>query len=103
MSDQAAKSQTTLTREESAFFIKTVWEGLISPTWSKDHIIEFGKAVFAQTKLSQLTDQQMTMLLPYLKQIANTIGTKILQQAQSAAPSSPAPSAQEPSAEPNHG
>lgn len=103
MSDQAAKSQTTLTREESAFFIKTVWEGLISPTWSKDHIIEFGKAVFAQTKLSQLTDQQMTLLLPYLKQIANTIGTKILQQAQSAAPSSSAPSAPEPSSEPNHG
>lgn len=79
-----------LSPEESAFFIKAIWEALIAPSWTRDDLIELGKVIFAKIPLGRLPDQQFAKLLPYLKTMASTVGKKILEQASAAPSPSPA-------------
>jgi hypothetical protein len=97
MSDPAKQPEVlALSREESAFFIKTIWEALLAPAWTRDDLIELGKVIFAKIPLNRLPDQQFSKLLPYLQTMANTMGKKILEQtappaAQPSTPEVPAP------------
>ena len=67
----------TLTKEELAYLIKEVWEALQSPSWSRDDMIEFGKAIFAKTPLKDLEPKRFNQLLPFLKIIAEHLGIKL--------------------------
>lgn len=100
MTDPKSSTDTsTLSREESAFFIKTLWEGLLAPAWTRDDLIELGKVIFAKIPLARLTDQQFTQLLPYLKVMAETVGKKTLEKvaaAQAAKPESKKPEGEAP-------
>jgi hypothetical protein len=66
-----------LTREDNAFFIRNLWEALITPTWTRDDIIELGKAVFAKIPLSKLDDKKFNQLLPYLSKMSENLARRI--------------------------
>ena len=89
----------SLSREEQAFLIKILWESLQAPPWSRDDLIEFGKAIFGKTPLKDLDPKKFNQLFPFLKQITDNLGIK-LKEAVLPAPS-PAPTVQgEPSSSP---
>jgi hypothetical protein len=88
-----------LTREESAALIRAFWEGLIAPQWTRDDLIELGKAVYAKTPLAKLTNEQLSRFLPPLKILAEVAGAKLTQPAaprEPAGPASPPPPAEAP-------
>ena len=66
-----------LSREEQAFLIKILWEALLAPPWSRDDLIEFGKAIFGKTPLKDLDPKRFTQLFPFLKQITAHLGDKL--------------------------
>lgn len=66
-----------LSKEDTAFFIRNLWEALITPTWTRDDIIELGKAVFAKVPLSKLDDKRFNQLLPYLTKMSENLALKI--------------------------
>ena len=87
MTDQKHES---LTREEQAFLIKILWESLQAPPWSRDDLIEFGKANFGKTPLKDLDPKKFTQLFPFLVQITNQLGTKLKETVLPAPPPAPA-------------
>jgi hypothetical protein len=66
-----------LSKEELAYLIKVVWEALQSPSWSRDDLIEFGKAIFGKTPLKDLEPKKFNQLFPFLKSIAEHLGIKL--------------------------
>jgi hypothetical protein len=88
MTEQKHESQ--LSREEQAFLIKILWESLQAPSWSRDDLIEFGKAIFGKTPLKDMDPKKFTQLFPFLKQITDNLGIK-LKEAVLPEPSSPPP------------
>ena len=87
MTDQKHES---LTREEQAFLIKILWESLQAPPWSRDDLIEFGKAIFGKTPLKDLDPKKFTQLFPFLKQITDHLGIKLKEAVLPAPPQAPA-------------
>jgi hypothetical protein len=67
----------SLSREEQAFLIKILWEALLIPPWSRDDLIEFGKAIFGKTPLKDLDPKKFNQLFPFLKQITDHLGIKL--------------------------
>ena len=67
----------TLSKEDTAFFIRNLWEAVLAPAWTKDDIIEFGKAVFAKVPLSKIDDKRFDLLLPYLTKMSETLAQKL--------------------------
>ena len=64
-------------RVDSAFFIRNLWEAVLAPAWTKDDIIEFGKAVFAKVPLSKIDDKRFDLLLPYLTKMSETLAQRL--------------------------
>jgi hypothetical protein len=81
----------SLSREEQAFLIKILWEALQAPPWSRDDLIEFGKAIFGKTPLKDLDPKRFNQLFPFLKQITDHLGIKLKEAVLPAPP--PAPTA----------
>ena len=79
----------SLSREEQAFLIKILWESLQAPPWSRDDLIEFGKAIFGKTPLKDLDPKKFDRLFPFLKQITDSLGTKLKEAVLPAPPSTP--------------
>ena len=80
----------TLSREEQAFLIKILWESLQAPPWSRDDLIEFGKAIFGKTPLKDLDPKKFNQLFPFLKQITDSLGIKLKAAVLPAPPQAPA-------------
>jgi hypothetical protein len=70
-------TKTDLTKEERAFMLKTVWEALQSAPWTKDSIIEFGKAIFSKLPLKSLDEKKFEIVFPNLLRVSDDLGTKI--------------------------
>lgn len=77
MSDNKSTEPPTMSKEDIAFFVRNIWESLLEPSWSRDDIIEFGKAVFAKTPLAKIPDDKFEKLLPYLSKIAESLGGRV--------------------------
>jgi len=85
------KRTSPLQTDEIAHLIRILWIGFITPCWTPDDLIEFGKAVFTKTPLSKLSEHQFAILFPHLTTIANKVGSAMLSQSTSpAAPAAPA-------------
>lgn len=69
-----------LTKEDLAFFIKSLWSALLAPSWTRDGIIDFGKSVFAKTSLSALDDKKFGQLLPQLTTMAESMAASMSSQ-----------------------
>lgn len=74
MSDQQTP---TLTKEDLAFFIKTIWGSLLTPNWTRDGLIELGKAVFSKIGLDVMDDKKFAQLLPYLTTMAEKMASSL--------------------------
>jgi septal ring factor EnvC (AmiA/AmiB activator) len=74
---EASQEPGLLSKEDTAFFIKTVYESLIAPTWSRDDIIELGKVIYAKAKLADIDDKKFAKLFPYLQQIAMAVAERV--------------------------
>jgi hypothetical protein len=72
-----------LSKEEKAFLIKALWESLQAPAWTKDDLIEFGKAIFAKKSLKKMDDKTFVQILPFLEAVTVAFG-KRLSEAQAA-------------------
>ena len=69
--------QETLSREELAYLIKILWEAQQAPSWNRDDLIEFGKAIFGKTPLKELDPKIFNRLFPHLKTMAEHLGVKL--------------------------
>lgn len=69
-----------LTKEERAFLIKNLWEALQVPSWTKDDLIELGKAIFAKKTLREMgVDEKLfARLFPLLIKITDHLGEKLV-------------------------
>ena len=76
-----------LTKEERAFLVKNLWEALQVPSWTKDDLIDLGKAIFAKKTLREMgVDEKLfARIFPLLVKIADHLGEKIV-HAQNPAP-----------------
>lgn len=90
---KVTKRAAPLQKDEIAHIIRLLWDSLITPNWTSDDLIEFGKAVFTKTPLPRLSQHQFEILFPHLTAIANKVGIAMLSQAttptNTAAPPSP--------------
>jgi len=67
-----------LSKEETAFLIRSFWEALLGPAWLKDDLIALGKLVFAKVRIRDIEPEMFQRLLPHLTAIANSLGPKVL-------------------------
>lgn len=69
--------QTKLSNEEMKFLIKALWASLQSPLWTKDSLVDFGKAIFSKKTLKEMEDAVFEKVYPYLKKIAIELGARL--------------------------
>jgi hypothetical protein len=74
-------ASTPLSKEETAFFIRAVWEALLSPLWLRNDLIDLGKAVHAKTPLAELDARLFERLLPHLTLVAQVLQRLVAQNA----------------------
>ena len=84
--ESTAETEVTLSPEdkkERALIIKALWESLQEPAWTKDDLIDFGKAIFAKKTLKKMDDKTFVKIFPFLEATAVAL-IKRLQAAQAA-------------------
>ena len=57
--------------------IRTLWETLLAPNWTKDDLIDLGKAIFAKTPLKRFDPVKFDRLFPHLVKITEALESKI--------------------------
>ena len=65
---------SSLSREETAYYIRTMWDSLLKPNWPKDDLIDLGMAVFTKTTLAKIDQRKLGKLLPNLSIAAEWFG-----------------------------
>jgi len=70
----------SLTREESAFFMKTFWTALCTPTWPRHVLIDLGTLVHEKLPLAKFNDKQLSEFLPLLRVVTENFGTSVLKE-----------------------
>lgn len=83
MPTETGNEESSLTKEEKAFLIKALWKALQSPSWTKDNLIELGKAIFAKQTLKEMPDARFEIIYPKLVSIAESLGVQLAEQAAS--------------------
>lgn len=79
--------ETTLTAEERAFLMTSLWNALSSPKWTKDDLIDFGKALFTRQSLQEMPDKAFEKIYPFLCEITDSLGRQMSDKAQEIASS----------------
>jgi hypothetical protein len=64
-------------RETRARNIRAVWEALLAPDWTKDDLINLGKAIFARTPLKRFDPDKFDRILPHLDKATEVLEAKI--------------------------
>lgn len=75
MPNEPATSQ--MTTEEKKFLMKAVWESFTTPKWSKDDLIDFGKAIYTGVPLSKMPEDTFRKIFPFLTEIVVALGSKL--------------------------
>jgi len=73
-----------MTKEEKSFLMLALWDALIEPKWTKDDLIDFGKAIFTKKKLKDMTDAEFGKVFPFLTNITVELGRKLTKKAEEA-------------------
>lgn len=82
MATEAKKNEeSVLNKEEKAFLMKALWKALQAPTWTKDDLIEFGKAIFSKLTLGKMSEKTFERILPFLSKITDSLGQQLSEQA----------------------
>lgn len=73
----ATNSETkvpVLTREEIAYYIRTMHDSLLKPSWERGDLIDLGMAVFTKITLAKMDQKKLGRLLPNLSVAAEHFG-----------------------------
>src|SRR5271157_3837954 len=70
------KPTPKMSKEDIAFYIRSIWESLLKPDWERSDLIDLGMAIFAKTPLSRLDPKKFSKLLPFLSAMAEELGKK---------------------------
>jgi len=95
-----------LSKEDTAFFMRSYYEAISAPSWKRSDIISFGTAVRDKVPLAKLGDGELKTFMPYLQVIAQKLGGLVIKQAEASRPAPaqppapPAPAAPKPAAAP---
>lgn len=81
MPTENTKEESQLSKEEKAFLMKALWKALQSPTWTKDELVELGKAIFAKESLGKMADKRFEIIYPNLVAIVESLGAQLAEQA----------------------
>lgn len=71
-----------MSKEEKAFLVNAIWTALQAPQWSKDDLINFGKAIFTRVTLQKMADKTFEQVFPFLSKIADSLGVQLTEQAE---------------------
>lgn len=66
-----------LTAEEKKILMKALWASLQAPTWTKDNLIDFGKAIHSKKSLKELDDKVFDKIFPFLEKVTITLSEKL--------------------------
>jgi hypothetical protein len=72
--------ESEMTPEETKFLMLSLWDALVSPKWTKDDLIDFGKAIFSKKPLKDMTDKEFAKVFPFLKAITFELGKRLVQK-----------------------
>lgn len=81
MATETTKEESTLSKEEKAVLMKALWKALQAPTWTKDELVELGKAIFAKESLGKMADKRFEIIYPNLVAIVESLGAQLAEQA----------------------
>lgn len=81
MATENDKEESTLSKEEKAFLMKALWKALQTPAWTKDELVELGKAIFAKETLGKMADKRFEIIYPNLVKIVESLGVQLADQA----------------------
>jgi hypothetical protein len=76
-----SESKSGMSKEDKAFLMKAVWKALQSPTWTKDDLIAFGKAIFSKQTLSQMPEKVFEGVYTFLSTITDSLGEQLAKEA----------------------
>ena len=79
-----------MTTEEKSFLMKALWASLIEPKWTKDDLIDFGKAIFAKKGFKEMSDAEFAKVFPFLTQITANLGKRLMEKKTELSAASPA-------------
>jgi hypothetical protein len=82
-----------LSREDTAFFMRSYYEAISAPSWKRSDIIAFGTAVRDKVPLAKLGDGELKTFMPYLQVIAQKLGGLVIKQAEASRPAPAQPTA----------
>jgi hypothetical protein len=80
-------SEEIMTKEERVFLMKAIWTALSKPKWTKDDLIDFGKALFARQSLHEMSEKLFARIYPFLLEITDALGKQMSDKAQEIASS----------------
>lgn len=71
-----------MSREEKKVLMRALWGALLSPPWTKDDLITFGKAIFAKKSLKEMDDATFNAIFPFLDKVTTDLGSKLSEAAE---------------------
>lgn len=77
-----ANDDGEMTREEKKFLMTSLWEALIGQKWTKDDLIDFGKAIFAKLTLQDMDERTFAKIFPHLSGVVVNLGTLLRKEAE---------------------
>lgn len=78
---EEAGAVATMTKEEKKFMIRSLWDSLVDVQWTKDDLIDFGKAIFSKQSLQKMEEKTFTKIFPFLNKVAENLGAKMSAEA----------------------
>lgn len=66
-----------MSKEDIAFFIRTLWSSLLKPSWSRSDLIDLGMEIFTKTPLGKVDQKKFGRLLPFLSQASEDFGQQV--------------------------
>jgi hypothetical protein len=71
------QTTTNLSKEDLAYYIRTIWTALLKPDWNRNDLIDLGMAVFTRTTLAKMDQTKLGKLLPNLSIFAEAFGQQV--------------------------
>jgi hypothetical protein len=85
--EQAGRSKDApLSKEDTAFFMRSYYDAISAPAWKRPDIIAFGTAIRDKIPLGKLDEVQMKTFWPYLLVISQKLGSLVIKQAEASRP-----------------
>ena len=74
--------ESGMTKEEKKFLMRSLWDALAVPKWTKDSLVDFGTAIFAKKSLKDMDDKTFNKIFPFLNAVTTELGSRLQAEAQ---------------------